>query len=164
MATVDEALSGGRGVTFSACVVDLMFGGDRVGLQLVPRLRRFRGWPPVVVIAASPDVAQVIQTLNAGATYLLERPFPMDELPRVLQRLRRDPGPLGHHVDAAIAGVNLTPREAAVTRLVLKGLKSVEIGRATGISEKTVRHVLGHVYNKFCVSTRAELFHHVFPS
>src|SRR4029453_8746722 len=52
-----------------------------------------------------------------------------------------------------IAG--LTERELDVLRLVARGKSMKEIGRALGISPKTVDNHLQHVYPKIAVKTRA---------
>ena len=51
-----------------------------------------------------------------------------------------------------------------IARLVLKGLTTADIARVEGVAEKTVRQVITQVFAKCAVSTRAELFHFVFPS
>ena len=51
----------------------------------------------------------------------------------------------------------LTPRELAVTRLVVSGMTNREVGEELMLSTKTVEFHLGHVYTKLGVRTRSEL-------
>ena len=51
----------------------------------------------------------------------------------------------------------LTPRELAVTRLVVTGMTNREVAEALMLSTKTVEFHLGHVYAKLGVRTRSEL-------
>lgn len=53
-------------------------------------------------------------------------------------------------------GETLTPREREIMHLLSSGLANAEIGRRTGISEKTVRNHLSAVYRKLGVGSRAE--------
>ena len=49
-------------------------------------------------------------------------------------------------------------------QLLLKGLTSREIAAIEANAEKTIRQHVSSIYAKCGVSTRAELFHHVFPT
>lgn len=154
----------------SAAVIDIVLGSDdRGGLGLVRPVRASAGNPLVVMITAFADVERVKQALNSGASYLIEKPFRAPELVDVLSRLlaeRSAPSPPDEIdvVGAALAQANLTEKEAVVARLVLKGLRSHEIARIENNSEKTIRHHITQIYAKCRVSSRAELFHFVFPS
>lgn len=56
--------------------------------------------------------------------------------------------------DAGLA--SLTPRERAILSLLCKGHSNARIGAELGISEKTVRNHLSHLYEKLGVHSRAE--------
>lgn len=62
----------------------------------------------------------------------------------------------GHRVSAKPElPAGLTPRELQVLRLLARGLSSREIGERLGISAKTARNHIEHIYSKAGVSTRA---------
>ena len=62
----------------------------------------------------------------------------------------------GHRVDARPElPAGLTPRELQVLRLLARGLSSRAIGERLGISPKTARNHIEHIYSKAGVSTRA---------
>ena len=55
-------------------------------------------------------------------------------------------------------GMNrLTPREAAVVRLLSEGLRTREISRKLALSEHTIRNYVCNIYDKVGVSSRVEL-------
>lgn len=51
----------------------------------------------------------------------------------------------------------LSEREQQVLVLVAKGLCNGDIAKKLGVSEKTVRHHITHIFAKLGVETRAEL-------
>lgn len=147
-----------------AAVLDVVLGDDdRGGLRVLEALRACSASVPVVMVTAFADVQKVKAALNLGASHLLEKPFRAAELLAVLERViaaRPDPA---EAVTRLFERAGLTPREAEVARLALKGLPSPEIASVLGMSEKTVRQHLSRVYEKHGVASRGELFHLVFP-
>jgi two-component system NarL family response regulator len=55
-----------------------------------------------------------------------------------------------------VARVQLTPRELSTLRLVADGQSNKEIASALGISERTVKTHLGHLFEKLGVTSRTE--------
>jgi DNA-binding NarL/FixJ family response regulator len=55
-----------------------------------------------------------------------------------------------------VARVQLTPRELATLRLVADGRSNKEIAGTLGISERTVKTHLGHLFEKLGVTSRTE--------
>lgn len=150
---------------FDAVVTDVVLGDDEEGgIDLIGQLRALGVGAPVIVITAFADVPKTKRALNAGAAYLLEKPFRAAELLAVLDRILADPGDVAHLVDRALSHAGLTEKEMAVARQLLKGLTSDEIARLENNSEKTIRQHVSRVYAKCGVSSRAEFFHFVFPA
>lgn len=56
----------------------------------------------------------------------------------------------------------LTPKEKQVTLLLLRGLSTKELAPMAGITEKTVKHHIASIFEKFDVDSRAELFAEIF--
>jgi DNA-binding NarL/FixJ family response regulator len=165
-ASVDEALAAAARAPFLDVIVsDVVLGpDDRGGVRLIGLLRAAGVRAPIILITAFAALDNVKRGLNEGASYLLEKPFRAAELLDVIRRVSADPRDIGYLVDRALATAGLTDKEQAIARLVLKGLTSVEIARLENNSDKTIRQHLTRVYQKLGVSSRAELFHHVFPS
>jgi DNA-binding NarL/FixJ family response regulator len=150
---------------FEAMVVDVVLGAhDRGGLELLPELRAHNPRGAVVVVTAFADLERVKSALNAGASYLLEKPFRAAELIALLTRLIEEATDLGWLVDRALRSAALTDKEREIALLVLKGLPSNEIARLMGNSDKTIRQHLSQIYSKCGVDSRAAFFHYVFPT
>jgi DNA-binding NarL/FixJ family response regulator len=116
----------------------------------------------VVVLTSFSDRDRVNDALAAGAVgYLLKDCEPADLLAAVRSAAA------GHSpLDPRVAGVLLpnrtggrpedaiSPREVEVLRLVARGLANKQIGRALGISERTVKAHLGRVFRQIGVADR----------
>ncbi|MEQ9607225.1 MAG: helix-turn-helix transcriptional regulator, partial [Kiloniellaceae bacterium] len=70
---------------------------------------------------------------------------------RLIERLR------GAH------GIALSPRQAEIAMLILKGHSSVSIGLRLGISPQTVKVFRKQLYKKCAISSQAELFSLLMP-
>jgi DNA-binding NarL/FixJ family response regulator len=146
-------------------VTDVVLGPAGMdGIDLIGALRERGVHAPVVAVTAFADSQRLKRAINAGAAYLIEKPFRARALLAVLERLREEPFDLSHFVDRALARTGLTEKEAEVARLLLKGLSNEEIASATSNSDKTIRQHVTSVYRKAGVSSRAEFFHWVFPT
>ena len=55
-----------------------------------------------------------------------------------------------------VSRVQVTPRELSALRLMADGKSSKEIGNTLGISERTVKTHLGHLFEKLGVTSRTE--------
>jgi DNA-binding NarL/FixJ family response regulator len=119
----------------------------------------------VLVLTSFSDRDRVRDALAAGAIgYLLKDSAPADVVagvraaaaqgspidPRVARTLLTD----GRGPGGAPAGPALSPRELEVLRLVSRGLANKQIGRALGISERTVKVHLGNVFRRIGVQDR----------
>jgi DNA-binding NarL/FixJ family response regulator len=150
---------------FDAVVTDLVLADDdRGGLEVLRLARERRIGGPVILITAFADILVVKAALNGGCSFLLEKPFRGKALAEVLERCLESFRSVDHLIDRALARAALTEKESEVARLVLKGLTSPEIANVLQNSEKTIRQHIGQIYLKFGVATRAEFFHHIFPS
>ncbi len=164
--SADEARAVAEAETdLDAAVLDVKLGADDLaGVLLVKPLREAFPGLAVVVITAFANLDTVKRALNDGAAYLMEKPFASADLLAVLGRVLAERDDTSHLVERCLRRAKLTEKEAEVARLVLKGLPSAEVAEVLRISDKTVRQHLSQVYTKCGVTSRAELFHHVFPS
>src|SRR5438270_11325019 len=148
-----------------AVVADVVLGDGKLsGIDLISSLRKQEVRAPVVLVTAFADTQRVKAALNAGASYLLEKPFTTEALRQILDKVTSVDVDLARLVNRALSKARLTRKEEEVARLVLKGLTSAEIGAMMGNSEKTIKQHLTQVYAKLGVAGRAEFFHLVFPS
>jgi DNA-binding NarL/FixJ family response regulator len=163
--SVESALQDSDLRYVEAVVADVVLGeGKLSGIELIAALRKQEVRAPVVLVTAFADTQRLKAALNAGASYLLEKPFTTEALRQVLDKVTTVDVDLARLVNRALSRARLTRKEEEVARLVLKGLTSAEIGAMMGNSEKTIKQHLTQVYAKLGVAGRAEFFHLVFPS
>ena len=137
------------------------------GLSVLEELNRLRHPALRIVVTSFADKDRVVAVLNLGADYLLEKPFGVDALCSVLERLKADQGDgsanLAQFFRRRLLGLPLTPRERELVEMVLQGDSNKQIARKLGISEQTVKNALSHAYENLGVQSRGQLFHAVFP-
>jgi DNA-binding NarL/FixJ family response regulator len=123
----------------------------------------------VLVLTSFGDRERVHDALDAGATgYLLKDADPRDLIAAVRSAARGD-APLDPRVARALlpggyraagsapgpeAAGQLSPRELQALRLVARGMANKQIGRALGITERTVKVHLGNAYRRIGVNDR----------
>jgi DNA-binding NarL/FixJ family response regulator len=116
----------------------------------------------VLVLTSFSDRDRVREALAAGAIgYLLKDSTPQ-EVVAGIRTAARNGSPLDPRVartllterGAGPIGPTLSPRELEVLRLVARGLANKQIGRALGITERTVKVHLGNVFRRIGVSDR----------
>jgi DNA-binding NarL/FixJ family response regulator len=121
---------------------------------------------PFIFLTARGERADQRAGMNLGADDYLCKPIDAEDLLAAIHaRLRRTRA--GH--DAALRGADwtpdfssakpleplgLTPREAEVLLWVAQGKGNAEVGTILGLSEKTVKIHLGHIFEKLNVETR----------
>lgn len=170
-----EALQVARAADPDVVLMDLSMPGMD-GVEATATLRREGIRARVVVLTSFVEPERVATALRAGAVgYLLKDSDPAE----VLTAIRA--AAAGHSpIDARVAGVLLpsqaaadpvdvlSARERQVLALVAQGLANKQIGRALGISERTVKAHLGSVFRQIGVADRtsAALWardHHIAP-
>ena len=115
----------------------------------------------VVVLTSFSDQQRVGEALAAGAVgYLLKDCDPRDLLAGV-RAAAQGHAPLDPRVARALLPTataspldDLSARERQVLELVSQGLANKQIGRVLGISERTVKVHLGHVFRRIGVTDR----------
>ncbi|MCY2959505.1 MAG: response regulator transcription factor [Planctomycetota bacterium] len=151
---------------FDFVVTDLVMP-NADGLAVLAELNRRRHTALRIVVTSFADKDRVVAVLNLGADYLLEKPFGVEALGSVLERLKAERGDgtahLAQFFRRRLLGLALTPREREMVELVLQGDSNKQIARKLGLSEQTVKNTLSHAYESLGVQSRGELFHAVFP-
>jgi DNA-binding NarL/FixJ family response regulator len=116
----------------------------------------------IVVLTSFSDRERVADALQAGAVGYLLKDCEPDELRSAIRAAAAGHVP----IDPRVAGVLLpsasgarpedllSPREQEVLRLVAEGRANKQIGRALGISERTVKAHLGSVFRQIGVADR----------
>jgi DNA-binding NarL/FixJ family response regulator len=115
----------------------------------------------VVVLTSFSDRERILAALDAGARgYLLKDADP-DELARAIRAAARGDAPLDPRAARALldrhsGGPQLTDREQEILALVAHGLPNKLIARRLGISERTVKGHLTHIFERIGVSDRTQ--------
>jgi DNA-binding NarL/FixJ family response regulator len=153
--------------TWDVIVTDLVM--PRVdGLALLAEINQRCPRALRVVITSFADKDRVVAVLNLGADYLVEKPFGVQRLADIIERLITDrqgepPDKFAQFFQRRLRGLPLSPREREVVGLLLQGLANKEIAQRLGIGEQTVKNALSGAYQRLGVTSRGELFHVVFP-
>lgn len=117
----------------------------------------------IVVLTSFSDRERVSEAIKAGAIGYLLKDCEPQELIGAIRSAAAGHVPLDPRVahvllPAAAAapqpGDGLSPREREVLGLVTKGMANKQIGRALGISERTVKAHLGRVFRELGVADR----------
>jgi DNA-binding NarL/FixJ family response regulator len=147
------------------------------GLRGIPALQRFRSEhpsAPVVVVSASRDHETIAQVIRQGAVGFIPKSSGRETIVNALRlvlagsvyippeaALPEDPqdapmhaGLRGQRTSAAELG--LTPRQAQVLALLMKGRANKEICRDLGLAERTVKAHLSAVLNVLKATSRTQ--------
>jgi DNA-binding NarL/FixJ family response regulator len=145
--------------------VDVLLLDIRLGTDSGLRLFAGGGGPepatptalPAVIVLTAYDYPQYADAaLGLGAAGFVLKTAPLPELVDAIRRVAA--GGLAFAVRPRASGrAHLTAREHDVVRLVADGRSNDEIGAALGIGSKTVETHLSRVFERFGVSSRAEL-------
>jgi DNA-binding NarL/FixJ family response regulator len=119
-------------------------------------------WPDarIVALTSFAEHAQVAAMLSAGAVGYLLKDCDPDQLLAAVRAAAIGQVPIDPRVAAAVLpnrnrpAASLSNREVEVLRLTAKGLANKQIGRALGISERTVKVHLGNVFRHLGVADR----------
>ena len=158
--TATEAL---RKIDYHAVITDMYLKSDQPnGLEIV-KLAKERGIPSVI-ITSQLDLAIAKKGLNEGADALLEKPFEVTELARILQEIWENPKGMIGRRERYLDLHSLTEKEKEIARFVVKGLSNQDVATASGASLATVKFYTNLIFEKCEVHSRAELLNTIFPT
>ncbi|WP_253206655.1 response regulator [Verticiella alkaliphila] len=158
--SVDSALASLDAVRPDVIVTDIRMP-ERSGLDLVSAIAERACSMRVLLLSMLDDVRLIDRALAAGAAGYVRKDAGADTLLAAIRTVAQG----GRHVDPGVAALlrapdpgvrapsNLTPREAAVLRLVAQGLSSRDIADALDMSVRTVETHRLRVRRKLHLST-----------
>jgi DNA-binding NarL/FixJ family response regulator len=149
----------------------LLVHARRTGSGLVNELRELARHAPVLLLADDESAPAVERALRAGATgYLINGQYGADELVAAVLATAEDQPRLSPAVVRVLIhrlrtvrgrreparAPRLSTREIEIVDHLVHGRTNAEIGRSLGISEKTVKNHVNHIYAKLHTRNRAE--------
>jgi len=133
---------------------------DLGGLQLQDELAKLsRGWP-IIFMTGHGDIPMSVRAIKAGAEDFLSKPVSRDTLLEAIKQALVRYGEKRQSQDqldslrSLVAA--LTPREAEVFALMVRGKPNKQIAHALGTSERTIKAHRHMVMNKLEVQSFAE--------
>jgi two-component system NarL family response regulator len=130
------------------------------GVEVVHRLRERDPRARVIVLTTYDTDEEITRALKAGAKAYVLKDISADDLVTCIRDVLAGKTYLAPAAAAKLAEdvtrVQLTPRELATLRLMADGKANKEIANALGISDRTVKTHLGHLFEKLGVTSRTE--------
>jgi DNA-binding NarL/FixJ family response regulator len=130
------------------------------GVEVVHRLRERDPRARVIVLTTYDTDEEISRALKAGAKAYVLKDISADDLVACIRDVLAGKTYLAPAAAAKLAEevtrVQLTPRELASLRLMADGKSNKEIANELGISDRTVKTHLGHLFEKLGVTSRTE--------
>jgi DNA-binding NarL/FixJ family response regulator len=130
------------------------------GVEVVRRIREIDPRARVIVLTTYDTDDEISRALKAGAKAYVLKDISAENLIGCIRDVLAGKTYLAPAAAAKLAEgvthVQLTPREMSALRLMADGKANKEIAGALGISERTVKTHLGHLFEKLGVTSRTE--------
>jgi DNA-binding NarL/FixJ family response regulator len=130
------------------------------GVEAVRRIRERDPAARVIVLTTYDTDDEIARALKAGAKAYVLKDISADDLIACIRTVLAGKTYLAPAAAAKLAEgvtrVQLTPREMSTLRLMADGRSNKEIASELGISERTVKTHLGHLFEKLGVTSRTE--------
>src|SRR5687767_10980162 len=130
------------------------------GVEAVRRIRERDPRARVIVLTTYDTDDEIARALKAGAKAYVLKDISADDLVTCIRDVLVGKTYLAPAAAAKLAEgvmhVQLTPRELSTLRLLADGKANKEIASELGISERTVKTHLGHLFEKLGVTSRTE--------
>jgi two-component system NarL family response regulator len=130
------------------------------GVEAVQRIRDRDPHARVIVLTTYDTDDEISRALKAGAKAYVLKDISADDLISCIRAVLAGRTYLAPAAAAKLAEgvtrVQLTPRELSALQLMADGKANKEIANALGISERTVKTHLGHLFEKLSVTSRTE--------
>ena len=130
------------------------------GVEAVRQIRERDPHAKVIVLTTYDTDEDISRALKAGAKAYVLKDISADGLIECIHDVLAGKTYLAPAAAAKLAEgvtrVQLTPRELATLRLIADGKSNKDIASELGISERTVKTHLGHLFEKLGVTSRTE--------
>ena len=161
--TLEAGLAAFKSSLFHAVITDIFLNSRTPnGLEMIAAVQS--SGTPAIMMSSQADLQIAKKAVNQGASYILEKPFQIQELLVALDKLWEEPKGLHAMLERFLDLYELTAKEKEVARLVVKGLANKEIAAIEDITDRTIKAHLTNIFQKCGVTTRTELFNAIFPT
>jgi len=161
--TFEDAARDMKEKDFHVILADIFLSPQKAdGLELVKLAKDFG--IPCIIMTSALDLEVAKSGVNLGADHIIEKPFEIDALTKVLTDIFENPRGLIGRRERHLEIHQLTDKEKEFCRLILKGLTNQEIADISESSLGTVKFYSSQIFDKFQVKNRAELFNTIFPT
>jgi DNA-binding NarL/FixJ family response regulator len=134
------------------------------GVEATQQITSSEPHPNVIVLTSFSDRERILDALDAGAVGYLVKDAEPDELIRGIRAAARGESPLATVVARALLtarqqqrpAAGLSGRESEVLVLIAEGLPNKLIARRLGISEKTIKTHVTHIFQALGVTDRTQ--------
>jgi two-component system NarL family response regulator len=130
------------------------------GVEAIRQIRERDPHAKVIVLTTYDADEDIARALKAGAKAYVLKDISADALIACIHDVLAGKTYLAPAAAAKLAErvtrIHLTPRELAALRLMADGKSNKEIANDLGISERTVKTHLGHLFEKLGVTSRTE--------
>ena len=130
------------------------------GVEVVRRIREKDPRARFIVLTTYDTDEEIARALKAGAKAYVLKDISADDLVNCIREVLAGKTYLAPAAAAKLAEgvtrVQLTPRELSTLQLMADGRANKEIASELGISERTVKTHLGHLFEKLGVTSRTE--------
>jgi DNA-binding NarL/FixJ family response regulator len=130
------------------------------GVEAVRRIRERDPRARVIVLTTYDTDEEISRALKAGAKAYVLKDISADDLVGCIRDVLAGKTYIAPAAAAKLAEgvtrVQLTPRELSTLRLMADGKANKEIANELGISDRTVKTHLGHLFEKLGVASRTE--------
>src|SRR5262249_54854226 len=130
------------------------------GVEVVRRVREKDPRARFIVLTTYDTDEEIARALKAGAKAYVLKDISADDLVNCIREVLAGKTYLAPAAAAQLAEgvtrVQLTPRELSTLQLMADGRANKEIANELGISERTVKTHLGHLFEKLGVTSRTE--------
>jgi len=133
---------------------------DGSGLEIVKWARRNSQKIGIVVISILDDDANLLASMNAGASGFISKTAPLDEIVSAIQSSYKSPlsftsKGLVRAINSRLFRATLTGRELEILALLPSGLNGDELAKELFITPATLKTHLNSIYRKLQVRNRS---------
>jgi len=130
------------------------------GVDAIHRIRELDPRARIIILTTYDTDEEITRALKAGAKAYVLKDISADDLITCIHDVLAGKTYLAPAAAAKLAEgvtrVQLTPRELSTLQLMADGKANKEIAAALGISDRTVKTHLGHLFEKLGVTSRTE--------